>query len=162
MTRTNIRGTPSARSAASSRTHGVVSVSSTTSEIDTATRVTTSAAEVQALGGEALRVAVPVHSGSTSRRGVTMDSVAGSTTMPVKTGTNSHTRLMKKPQRQRGGGREQRASRVHGEQHRDVVEERRRDQQHDSADDLGPGVDALQQPALRGDVLAEHDLAQQV
>ena len=43
----NIRGTNSARSAASSRVHGVVSVSSTTSEIDVATRVTIRPADVR-------------------------------------------------------------------------------------------------------------------
>ena len=46
MTSTKMRGTPSARSAASRRTHGVVSVTRTTSEMDVATRVTTSAALV--------------------------------------------------------------------------------------------------------------------
>ena len=68
MIRMKIRGTPRPRSAASSRTHGVVSVSSTTSEIDTATRLTTSAAERQALRGEALRRAVPVPQRSARRR----------------------------------------------------------------------------------------------
>ena len=36
-------------------------------------------------------------SGTTTSPGVTKLSVAGSTTMPVKIGTNSHTRLTKKP-----------------------------------------------------------------
>src|SRR5919199_1441061 len=55
MTSTKIRGTPSARSAASRRTHGVVSVTRTTSEMEVATRLTTSRAlPIPGAAGEGL------------------------------------------------------------------------------------------------------------
>src|SRR6185436_9921591 len=97
MTRTNIRVTPSARSAASSLTQGVVSVSRTTSEIDTATRRTTRAAEVSPCSVRPSGWPCQVHSSSTTVPSVTIDNVAGSTTTRVKTGMNSQTRLTKKP-----------------------------------------------------------------
>ena len=62
-----MRGTKSARSDASSRFHGVVSVSSTTSEIDDATRVTMSAGRVEALPREPDRVAEPRAEGHDDR-----------------------------------------------------------------------------------------------
>ena len=55
----NIRGTQSARNAASSFDHGVVSVSSTTSEIEVATRVTMSPGRGQSLLGEPEPVTEP-------------------------------------------------------------------------------------------------------
>ena len=100
-TSTNIFGTNSARRAASSRFHGVVRVSRTTSEIEVATRITMIAAAVQALARDPELVAEP--RAERDRRScprVMTLSVAGSTTMPVKIGMNSHTRLTKKRERQ--------------------------------------------------------------
>ena len=91
----NMRGTARARSAASSRFHGVVSVSSTTSEIDTATRVTIRPAEVSPWLVIPTRWPNHVPNGTTMSPWVMKLNVAGSTTMPVKIGMNSQTRLMK-------------------------------------------------------------------
>ena len=91
-----MRGTTSARSAASSLAHGVVRVSSTTSEIDTATRLTIRPAACRPW--LVMPTGWPNHqapSGTTMWPWVTKLSVAGSTTMPVKIGMNSQTRLMK-------------------------------------------------------------------
>ena len=63
-----------------------------------------SAAAGQALAREAES---PNGSGTTTSPGVTTSSVAGSTTIPVKIGTNSQTRLTKNAERQprrRGAG----------------------------------------------------------
>ena len=142
ITSTNMRGTPSARSADSSRAQGVVSVTSSTSEIDVATRMVMIAAAVSPW-----RVSPrPNGSGTTISPGVTTLSVAGSTMMPVKIGMNSHTRLTKKPSGSRDArGQHERAD-VRGDQHRDVVDEPDRDQQADQRQHLRAGVEPLQQP----------------
>ena len=153
----------SARSAASSRVHGVVSVSSTTSEIDVATRVTISPAEVRPWAVRPTSCPNQVPSGTTMSPGVMKLSVAGSTTMPVKIGTNSHTRLTKNDERQRA--RRRRAPSVDDvqpDQHRDVrARATAATSSPSSAQQLDPRVDALQQAGLRGDVVGEHRLAQQ-
>ena len=93
ITSTNMRGTPSARRADSSRAQGVVSVTSITSEIEVATRIVMIAAAISPC-----RVSPrPNGSGTTTSPSVTMLSVAGSTMMPVKIGMNSHTRFTKNP-----------------------------------------------------------------
>ncbi len=70
MTSTKIFGTPSARSAASSRTHGVVSVSSTTSEMDVATRVMMSPAPCRPCSVMPCGWPCQCHSGRTTSPGV--------------------------------------------------------------------------------------------
>ena len=76
-----------------------------------------------------------VPSGTTMSPGVMKLKVAGSTTMPVKIGMNSHTRLTKNDSE----SRERRpATRVDARraptQHRDVADERRRDEQPEQRD----------------------------
>src|SRR4051812_44646261 len=95
-TMTNMRGTNSARKAARRRVHGVVNVIRTTSEIDTATLETMSAADVRPWLVSPTGVPNQDPSGTTMSPGVTKLKAAGITTMPVKIGTKSHTRLMKK------------------------------------------------------------------
>ena len=100
-----------------------------------------------ALRGEPDLVAEPGAERHDDVAGVTRFSVAGSTTMPVKIGTNSHTRLTKKPTRQPGRRREH---------ERDDVEPRPapascaratpRQEQPSSVRQLDPRVEPLQQP----------------
>ena len=70
-------------------------VSSTTSEIDTATRTMMSAAPCSPCAVSPTSWPNQVPSGTTIVPGVMRLSVAGSTTMPVKIGTKSQTRLTK-------------------------------------------------------------------
>ena len=89
------------RSAASSRVHGVVSVSSTTSEIDVATRVTMIAAPCRPSLVTPTGVPNHVPSGTTIVPGRDeAQAWPGSTTMPVKIGMNSQTRLTKNGDRE--------------------------------------------------------------
>jgi hypothetical protein len=73
----------------------VVKVSSTTSETEAATRATMSPAECRPCAVKPTGWPCQCHNVRTTSPGVTTESVAGSTTMPVKTGTNSQTRRMK-------------------------------------------------------------------
>ena len=70
-------GTNSDRSAASSRDHGVVRVSRTTSEIDTATRITISPADSRPSAVSPTAVPNQVPSGTTICPGVIRFNVAG-------------------------------------------------------------------------------------
>src|SRR6476620_8598823 len=97
MIRMKILGTPRLRNAASSRIHGVVSVSSTTREIDTATRLTTRAAASRPWAVKPWGVPFQYHRVSTTSPEVISERVAGRTTIPVKIGTNNQTRLTKNP-----------------------------------------------------------------
>ncbi len=154
----NMRGTNNDRNAASSFVHEVVSVSSTTSETDVATRVTISAALVSPCDVSPTSWPNQVPSGTTMAPGVMRFSVAGRTTMPVKMGTKSQTRLTKKPsdsldiaaRSERGG--------VGRDQHRQVAHERHGDEQAEQRDDLHPWVEPLQQARLCRGVLGEHGL----
>ena len=95
-TRMNIRGTNSARSAASSAVHGVVIVSSTTSEIDVATRSTMSPAAVEPLRVRPTGWPNHVPSGTTIVPvGDEAERRRAARRSPVKIGTNSQTRLTK-------------------------------------------------------------------
>src|SRR3954452_5490382 len=91
----NIRGTKRARNAANNFDHGVVDVSSTTNEIEVATRATISAAEVRPWLVRPTSVPNHVPRERTTCPGVMTLSVAGSTMIPVKIGMKSHTRLTK-------------------------------------------------------------------
>ena len=87
-----------ARAAREQPDHGVVRVTSTTSEIEVAhaghdqRRRSVSPCAVSPTGWPNQSP-----SGTTSSPGVTIENVAGSTTIPVKIGMNSQTRLTKKP-----------------------------------------------------------------
>ena len=91
-TKTNARGTRSARSAARSRGQGVVTVSRTTTEIEVATRMTMRPAAVRPCAVKPTGVPNHVPSGTTMWPGVMTLSAAGSATTPVNNGTKSHTR----------------------------------------------------------------------
>ena len=75
----------------------MVSVSSTTSEIDVATRITISPALCRPWLVSPTRCPNHDPSGTTMWPWVTKLKVAGRTTTPVKIGMNSHTRLTKNP-----------------------------------------------------------------
>ena len=85
-------------------------------------------------------------------------SVAGSTTMPVKIGMNSQTRLTKKRQRQPGRRREHRAwpRRRAPAATRCAHERRRATSSPSSVTSLTRGSSRCSSPRLRGDVLGEH------
>lgn len=97
MIRMKIFGTNRARSAARSLTHGVVSVSSTTSETDVATRSTMMTAAVMPWLVRPTAFPCQCHMGTTTLPCVMKLNMAGITMIPVKMGMNSHTRLMKNP-----------------------------------------------------------------
>ena len=90
-----ILGTKSARSAERRRVQGVVRVSSTTREIETATRTMMIAAPCSPSDVSPTSWPKQVPRGTTIVPGVIRLSVAGSTTMPVKIGMKSQTRLTK-------------------------------------------------------------------
>src|SRR5947208_8989976 len=91
----NIRGTRRLRNAVSTRVQDVVSVTRTTIEIETATRITSVTAPRKPW--LVMPTSCPNHvpRGTTTSPSVMTFSVAGNTTMAVKTGMNSHTRLTK-------------------------------------------------------------------
>ena len=120
-----MRGTNSERSDASSRFHGVVTVSSTTSEIDTATRVTISAAESSPWRVSPAGWPNQVPSGTTIWPCVMKLSVAGATTIPVKIGMKSHTRLTKNRRVRPDVVAITSVARYMANEHRDVANERR-------------------------------------
>ena len=88
--------------------------------------------------------------------------VAGSTTIPVKIGMNSHTRLTKNDERQPRRGGEHERRRVHARRSTGMLsDERGRDEQAEQRQQLHPRVEALQQAGPRGHVVGEHRLAHQ-
>ena len=97
--------------------------------------------------------------GTTIVPGVTRFSVAGSTTIPVKTGTKSHTRATKNLMREAARRRNREGDDVHRCQRGDRVQERGHDQETEQREHLHPGVEPLQQARRRGDVVGEHRAA---
>ncbi len=145
-----MRGTNSARRAASSRAHGVVRVSSTTSEIDVATRITIRPAAVSPCWVRPTSLPNHVPRGTTTSPGVMKLKVAGSTTMPVKIGMNSHTRLTKNPSGRPDATARTSVASVATDQHGQVAHEGHADQQAEDRHQLHPGVESLQQAGLVG------------
>ena len=157
-----IVGTNSDRSAARRRGHGVVSVSNTTNEIDTATRITISPADSRPSAVSPTGVPNHVPNGITMWPGVIRLRVAGSTTMPVKIGTNSHTRATKKRSESRLVQANATAPRYRTMSIEDGVNERGDDDEDEQGDDLDARVEALQQAGLGGGVVGEDRPAHEV
>ena len=162
MTRMNIRGTNSARSAASRRGHGVVIVTSTTSEIDVATRMTIRPAAVNPCSVSPTRVPNQVPSGTTIVPWVMKLNVAGTTTIPVKIGMKSQTRLTKKRSDSRGH-RQREARRVQRRRARGMLRTSAAVSRRTNIETtFTRGSSRCSSPSSRGDVVGEHALAHQV
>ncbi len=113
-----------------------------------ATRVTISPAAVRPCCVSPSGWPNQVPSGTTMSPWVMTFNVAGSTTMPVKIGMKSHTRLTKNDNESSRRGRERQRRRVHAEEHGDVAHERGHDEQAEERNQLDPRFQALEQTCV--------------
>ena len=88
--------------------------------------------------------------------------VAGSTTMPVKIGTNSHTRATKNRNESRLANASPTANRYSDHEHGNRAHERAGGHESEQRHELDPRIESLQQTRRRRDLLGEDRPADQI